>query len=302
MKYYILNFSIVVSVLFSSFSIANEQTAIGEINKQPKVIKYFDCPCPHLIAHRGASGSYPDSSLLAFEKALELKADILELDVHLSKDKHIIVNHDSSLLRTTGLDSEIESLSSHEISNTDAGFTFQTDAGEFPFRGKDVKPITLKELVEAFPNSRFNIEIKPNSTQLAKALNKFITKQNLHDRVVVASKHAYALEYFRERTKNNKNKPVTTSAHLNNIIWAYIYWIFNIDMNKEDTSYELLQLPYQLVNRSVVDYFHRQGIQVHVWTVNDKKAIKNMLSIGVDGIMTDYPELAYPLFVEQGFR
>src|SRR5690606_39064417 len=133
---------------------------------------------------------------------------------------------------------------------------------------------------------RFNIELKPNDVRLAEKVKKFIQKNKLGDRVVVASKHALALETYRV------DQPSMTSAHLNDIVWAYIYWLFNMDMS--ETSYELLQLPYHYVNKSMVDYFHKHNKKVHVWTVNDTEDIRHMLSIGVDGVMTDYPELAYP--------
>lgn len=257
---------------------------------------YFSCPCPHLIAHRGASGSFPDSSLLAFEKALDLHTDILELDVHFSADKKIIVSHDESLLRTTGKDLLIAESRLEDIIKADAGFTFKNKSGEFPFRAQGISTLTLSALVNAFPNARFNIEMKPNNPKLAEALSKYIRKNNLSERVVVASKHAYALETYR----NTEEPRAMTSSHLNDIVWAYIYWFFNREMR--DTPYELLQLPYELVNQSVVDYFHAQNKKVHVWTVNDADAIRNMLTIGVDGVMTDHPEIAYPIFVELGLR
>jgi glycerophosphoryl diester phosphodiesterase len=282
-------------LLFISIHAFADDTSL-KLAEEIKIKQYFDCPCPHLIAHRGASGSFPDSSLLAFQKALDLETDILELDVHLSADKKIIVSHDESLLRTTGKDLLIAESKLKDIVQADAGFTFKSKSGDFPFRNQGISTLSLNALIKAFPNARFNIEIKPNSPKLAEALSNFIRKNNLSERVVVASKHALALETFR----NTEQPRAMTSSHLNDIVWAYIYWFFNSDMR--DTPYELLQLPYQLVNKSVVDYFHSQNKKVHVWTVNDPDAIREMLIIGVDGVMTDHPEIAYPIFVELGLR
>lgn len=298
MKNPIIRVNFFVSLFFYSlfsqqlFATENNSDSENEENKS----HYFDCPCPHLIAHRGASGSYPDSSLLAFEKALEFHTDILELDVHLSKDRKIIVSHDDSLLRISGLDWKISEEKLNKLKKADIGATFQSSDGAFPYKNSGLQVLTFHELVTAFPQARFNIELKPNDAQLATTLRKYILKKNLGDRVVVASKHALALETYRKT-----DQPASmTSAHLNDIVWAYIYWFFNKDL--KDTPYELLQLPYQYVNKSLVDYFHKHNKKVHVWTVNDTADIRRMLSIGVDGVMTDHPELAYPIFVELGLR
>lgn len=255
---------------------------------------YLACPCPHLIAHRGASGNFPDSTELAFNKALEFNTDILEFDVHLSKDGEVVISHDESLVRITGEDILIPSTDFQEIKQKNAGFTFQNHKNEFPFRHMYLKVLSLSEFVEKFPHSRFNIELKSNDLTLAEKVSDFIKQHQLEKRVVVASKHSEALEHFRSLQQN----ATLTSANLYEIIHAYIAWLFNLDLSK--APYQLLQLPYQWVNSSLVSYFQQQGKQVHVWTVNDVDSIREMLKIGVDGVMTDYPELAYPVFVELG--
>jgi len=257
---------------------------------------YLDCPCPHIIAHRGASGTYPDSSLLAFEKALELHTDILELDVHFSKDKHIIVSHDETLLRTTGKNLLIAREILTHIKQQDVGYSFADHNGTFPFRGKGLEVLTLDEMVKHFPSARFNIEMKPDNPELAKTLAKFIKKHELANRVVVASKHTLALESYRQHA----GEKALTSANLNEIVLAYIRWLYKGDISKE--PYQLLQIPHRYLNKSMVDYFHKNGKVVHVWTVNHPEDIRRVLLIGVDGVMTDHPELAYPIFVELKLR
>lgn len=265
-------------------------------DQTPLEKSYLDCPCPQIIAHRGASGSFPDSSLLAFEKALDLHTDILELDVHFSNDQHIIVSHDETLLRTTGKNILIAKEKLKHIKQHDVGYTFSDLSGAFPFRGQGLEVLTLDELVKHFPNARFNIEIKPDDPELARALANFVKKHQLVDRVVVASKHTLALESYR------KYAPETalTSANLNEIVLAFLKWFYKGDLRQE--PYQLLQIPYKFTNKSLVDYFHRNGKVVHVWTVNHEQDIRRMLQIGVDGVMTDFPERAYPIYVEFGLR
>lgn len=250
----------------------------------------FTCPCPQLIAHRGASGNYPESTLLAFEKAIEFNTNILELDVHLSKDGEIIVAHDKSLARTTGEDLFIKDLILSDIKATDAGFMFQNESGNHPYRGKGLSVLTLIELYNAFPNERFNIELKAGSVELAEKVWAFVKDNHLESKVVVASAHSNALIHYR----SIKTSSAISSAHTTEIISAYIHAFFNWSIKNPD--YRILQIPHNYLTSNMVKFFHANNLVVQVWTVNDPKDISRMLEIGVDGIMTNYPERAAPIF------
>lgn len=263
---------------------------------QETLLNSLDCPCPQLLAHRGASGNHPDSSLLAFQKAKLFQSDVLELDVHLSKDGHIVISHDASLKRTTGKDIDIADTDLKTIQAADAGFTFKDKQGHYIYRGKSIRTITLESLLKAFPRDRYNIELKANDIKLADKLWAFIKKHQLQKRVIVASAHSDVLHHYR----SIKSDDALTSAHTSEIIAAYFSSIIGSDI--EQREYDILQIPHNFLTKSMVDFFHKNGIPVQVWTVNKERDIKRMLAIGVDGIMTDFPERALPIYIAQGLK
>ena len=159
----------------------------------------FDCPCPQILAHRGASGDFPQSTDLAFQKALDMGADILELDVHLSKDGHIIINHDSDLSNTAGVSDDIRDLTLNEIKALDAGYMFTKDGGDtYPYRGQGLEFLTLSELIMLFPGTRLNVEMKVNDDELAEELWSVIQDNNFQGNIVVASQKDGVMDHFRD--------------------------------------------------------------------------------------------------------
>src|SRR5690606_16284695 len=120
-------------LVMPAFVKADEIDTNKPLNKQ-EMTSYMDCPCPQLIAHRGASGNYPDSSLLAFEKGLAFNSDIPELDVNLSTDNDVIVTHDDTLLLITGEDLVGTNTSLDRIKQANVAATLRDENGHFPFR------------------------------------------------------------------------------------------------------------------------------------------------------------------------
>src|SRR5438874_353168 len=131
---------------------------------------FFSLPSPRAIAHRGASGTHPENTMAAFKAAYEVGARYIELDVHTTRDGKVVVLHDADLARTTGRQAAVSSLNHAELAALDAGFGFASDAGHFPFRGQGIKVPTLSEVLVAFPELRFIIEIKPDQPDLVEAM------------------------------------------------------------------------------------------------------------------------------------
>ena len=122
---------------------------------------YFQCPCPVILAHRGASGLRPENTMPAYELALANGADILELDVRMTRDGRVVVFHDKNAKRVTGRDALIRELDFAELRKLDAGRMFTRDGGRtYPFRDKGILVPTLGEVLDKFPLARVNIEIK----------------------------------------------------------------------------------------------------------------------------------------------
>ncbi|WP_444904980.1 glycerophosphodiester phosphodiesterase [Microbulbifer sp. CnH-101-E] len=251
-----------------------------------------------ILAHRGASGEYPQSTRLAFDKALEQGADILELDVHLSKDYFVIINHDSDLKDNVGISEKIADLTLGEIKTLDAGHEFTLDNGNsYPFRGQGLTLLTLNELFERYPDGYFNIEIKPNDKTLSETLWQVIADYRMEQQVTVASQHSKAMKHFRELSGGQ----VRTSATIGELIEASLAWSTGFGWAFQP-KFDVAQLPYSITTKPYVRFFQRKGVAVDLWTVNNEDHIERSISLGVDGIIGDYPGRIYRALVDAGER
>jgi len=145
--------------LFAAFFFLGSLISAAE-NKEKS---YFDCPCPHIIAHQGSSIELPPNTIEAYQLALDQGADIIELDIWRAKDGTWVVIHDENLSRITGVDREITDLNLEELQLLDAGYNFSDSNGNYLYRNKGYKIPLLEEVFIKFDNEKINIEIKGNS-------------------------------------------------------------------------------------------------------------------------------------------
>lgn len=242
-----------------------------------------------VMAHRGASGEYPQGTWLAFHMGLEQGADILEFDVHLSKDKQIIINHDADLKSNVGIADQIKDLDFGDIKLLDAGHEFTLDNGvTYPFRGQGLSLLALHELFEYFPGEKFNIEMKANDKELAEKIWQIITDYGVQDQVVIASQHTKAMNHFREIS----NGSIKTSATIGELVGASLAWGTGWGWTYKP-KFDVAQIPFGITTKPYVRFFQKKGVRVDVWTVNDTKQIERAINMGVDGIMGDYPARIY---------
>jgi glycerophosphoryl diester phosphodiesterase len=253
---------------------------------------YLDLPGPWLVAHRGDSEHAPENTLPAFERAVALGADALEIDVHRTADDVVVVFHDDDTARVTGAPGTIEARTRAEVAALDAGFSFTPDGGAtFPFRGEGVGVPTLAEVFARFPGLRLSIDAKTRDLALARALVRTIREAGAERRVVIGSFHdvqsrrlaallpeacrflpqlAAALHVLAGRT--GLPLPVPTAYHL-------------ASLPRRDHGIEV-------VTPRTIAHFHRRGMPVHVWTVDEEAEMRALLAMGVDGLITNRPALA----------
>jgi glycerophosphoryl diester phosphodiesterase len=261
------------------------------VARSPLDSDFFSPPRPRLIAHRGASGEYPENTLLAFRAAAEAGAPYFELDVHMTRDGQIVVSHDPDLKRTCGLDAAIRDLDLAELKRADAGYAFRSpDAGEptnFPFRGRGIEIPTLAEVFSAFADRRYVIEIKQGEPGFAAALLEMIDRFGMRRRVLIAGEHQAPIDEIRALAPS-----IPTGFPYREIV------DFMIALAPGAEPYsprgDALQIPpefesWRLATPESVAAAHRLGLEVHVWTVNAPAEMRAMLDLGVDGIITDYP-------------
>jgi glycerophosphoryl diester phosphodiesterase len=252
---------------------------------------FFKANHPLVIAHRGGAGLAPENTILAFQNAYHMGVDVLEMDVHLTRDGHLVVIHDSTVDRTTNGHGRVRDMTLAEIKSLDAGYRFSTDGGKtFPFRGKGVTIPTLEEVLSAFPDARLNIEIKPDDERAADKLVELIKAHHAENRVLVLSFHSKPLSRFRALLPD-----AATAASKNEITLFWVMdklYMWRIFRPKPDA----LQIPvrwgrYHIYSPRFVRDAHRMGMEVHVWTVDDPQEMKRLLDDGVDGIITNRPDL-----------
>ncbi len=262
----------------------------------------FESGRPLVMAHRGESGNVPENTMAALEAAVELGVDVVESDVHLTKDDQIVLFHDDSLMRTTGEEGTVRDYTLEELREFDLGYTFSTDGGTtFPFRGKGLKIVTLQEVFERFPNTMFNLDIKDTFPAAPEALANLLSEMNKKDSVIIASFTDRQIERFRQILPD-----VLTSAHPGEVKRFVFFSKIGLPRIKsEDIHYRAFQVPVKsgpltVVTKKFVKMAHERGIAIHVWTINDESTMNKLIDLGVDGIFTDQPSILKSVLSKRG--
>ena len=255
---------------------------------------------PLVIAHRGGARLWPENTLYAFTHARDLGVDVLEMDLQVTADGVLVVMHDSTLDRTTDGTGPVNRLSLAELKKLDAAFRFSLDGGRsFPLRGRGITVPTLREVFDTLPGMRFNIEPKQSEPSIIKPLCRMIRESQTAERVMVGSFSQQVLEEFRSECPG-----VATSAGPAEVS-AFLAKASAGPTATQSIAAQALQVPEQIGGRQVlthelVEAAHARGLQVHAWTINDEESMKRLIALGIDGIMTDYPDRLLKLLEKQG--
>jgi glycerophosphoryl diester phosphodiesterase len=249
---------------------------------------------PLVIAHRGGAGLWPENTMQAFTGAHDLRVDVLEMDVQATADNVLVVMHDATLERTTNRSGPVNRLTLAQLKKLDAGFNFSTDGGRtFPFRGRAVTVPTLEEVFKAFPTMRFNIEPKQAQPSIIKPLCRMIRDHGLEKRVMVGSFSQHVLDEFRAECSEVSTSAST--AEVGNFLTRLAAAAPPERAPTNSDRMQALQVPeYMLgrraLTREFVEAAHTLKLEVHAWTINDEESMRRLIEVGVDGIMTDYPD------------
>ncbi|PLR65834.1 glycerophosphodiester phosphodiesterase [Bacillus sp. UMB0893] len=247
---------------------------------------------PLIIAHQGGDGMAPGNTLAAFSLSEKLGVDMLEMDVHLSKDEEVVVIHDATVDRTTNGTGEVKDMTLAQLKQLDAGFQFVGPDGSRPYRNKGVTIPTMDEIFTAFPGYPMTIELKTDETLLADKMAYLIKKHNMTDKVIIASFHDEALNYFIKATDGQVPVSSPSKATRNFVLSHKLFLDRLIPMNK----YTAMQIPMQasglnLTTERIIKSLHDRNISVQYWTINDEDSVRRLVEIGADGIMTDHPNI-----------
>ena len=233
-----------------------------------------------IFAHRGSKGTHPENTLASFKEAVRVGSDGIELDVHLTKDGHLVVIHDETVDRTTNGTGEIRNLTLAEIKAMDAGSWFHNKyAGE--------KIPTLEEvlllLTELGFNGQLNIELKTDVIQYKGLVEKCLALQSAKDwpfAIVYSSFNPYTLVELKEANPSQEIGLLFESKE----------WADKGDAMLEKESYhpDLKLLDWAIE-------WNRNHLPLRVWTVNEDTDINRCFELQIEAIFTDYPEKALQL-------
>jgi glycerophosphoryl diester phosphodiesterase len=247
-------------------------------------------PGVQVIAHRGGAGLRPEETLEAYDHAARLGADILEIDARATADGAIVCLHDATVDRTTDGSGAVATLTLAELRRLDAGYRWTQDGGRtFPYRGKGLQVPTLEEVLKRHARSRMVIEMKVRTPDFARSLCSLARDAGMAQRVLVASFDDATLDAFRQSCPD-----VATSMSQRE---AQIFWLLGKLRLAAASSPDAvaLQVPerfggVEVLAPALIAAARGRNLRVHAWTINDEEAMRRLISLGVDGIMTDRPD------------
>lgn len=246
---------------------------------------------PLVFAHQGGENLWPSNTLHAFKQSAALGVDVLDADMHLTKDGVLVLMHDETVDRTTNGTGAIRDLTLAELKTLDAAYTFSTDGGQtFPLRGQGLTVPTLEELFQTFPDYRYGVEIKQTDPlPTAQKFCALIRQYAMQDKMLVSSFRQANMDAFRAECPE-----VPTSATENDVRLFYI--LFRLGLSDVvSPHYASFQIPERsgdlvLLSPEFVAAAHARGLAVQPWTINETADLQRILALNVDGINTDNPD------------
>ncbi|HET7486767.1 MAG TPA: glycerophosphodiester phosphodiesterase [Acidimicrobiales bacterium] len=265
-------------------------------------------------AHQGGAREGPSSTLWAMRRAVAAGAHAIELDVHATADRRLVVCHDATVDRTTGGTGRIADLTWDELRRLDNAHWWvpgsvvdhEADAGAYALRGRapedpELGIALLDDVLDAFPGTFLNFDIKqtaPDVEPYEALLAGALRAHGRVDEVIVASFSDAAVAAFAAAA------PEISTAAATNATMAF-YFAAQQGEPAPPTTHHALQVPSAFGGVTVVDErfvtaAHAGGLAVHVWTVDERAEMESLLDLGVDGIMTDRPSLLAEVLEERG--
>ena len=267
-----------------------------------------------ISAHRAGGDLAPEETMSAFKlcvEATEYEVDILEFDLHMTKDGELVLMHDDTVNRTSNATEHFGDKSVYvkdktlaELKELNFGENYEDLDGSYPYRGlrgddipEDVKILTLDEILTYLKGKDLDyiIEIKDGGELGERAMDKLydtMVEYDILDRTIVGTFQGNVTKYIDE-----KYPDVTRSASIVEVLGFYLSFLYGID--GKDFAFDVLQIPqgfkgfFDLGSKTCIDYAHASGLAVQFWTINDADDIARLVENGADVIITDNPETAY---------
>lgn len=226
------------------------------------------------IAHRGFRSKYPENTMIAFKKAFEAGADGIEFDVHLTKDGKVVIIHDERIDRTTDGVGRVQDYTYEELIKFNAADGFDLEKEEIPLLEEYLEYVKDMDILT-------NIELKTGVYSyegIEEKVDELLKKYNLEDKVVISSFNHFSILRMQEVNPNLKYGLLTDS-------WMHEPWDYVKKLNSgfyHPSGYGMTQ--------ELVEELHANGVGVNVWFGSEKWDFEKVINMGVDAIITDYPD------------
>jgi glycerophosphoryl diester phosphodiesterase len=246
-----------------------------------------------LYAHRGASAERPENTLVAFQRAVEIGVDSLELDVHLARDGVFVVAHDDTAMRMCGSPLAWKDIDAADAERLDAGWGFVTADGARPFAGKGIGVPRFESILIEFPRMHVNVDLKGEDA--VKAMLELVRRLKAEDRVTLASFHTATMVALRRRGYGGETGlsqgEVATLLALPALLWR------QLPFTGTAAQIPTHQGALRFDRSTFIAKCHSLGLRVDFWTIDDPIEAQRLLGLGADGIITNDPAALKPLFV-----
>ena len=251
---------------------------------------FFALPRPLAIGHRGCAGEVPENTLASFARGAADGAVVIETDVHLTRDGVPVLLHDDDVARVSDGCGPVRELSFAEVRALDAGFRFTAADGSAPFRGAGLCIPSLSEALASLPGMRFNLELKEDRPEIAERVLAVIRDADREELSLVTSGDDALMEKLRAAVRRSGAR-VALGASTGDVARFVLAARAGTTPPGDAMA---LQIPAgfagrPLVTPELIAAAHAHGIHVHVWTINDPREIADLIELGVDGVISDFP-------------
>jgi glycerophosphoryl diester phosphodiesterase len=258
------------------------------------MVPYLSAEYPLRFAHRGSRVLWPENTAEAFQGAVDLGYRYVETDVRITKDRVVVVFHDATLERTTNGAGPVDRWDFADLKRLDAAYWFD-EANGYPRRGTGVRVRSLAEVFETWPDVHFNIDLK--GPDLEWAVGDVIKRHGMEHKVMIGSFVDHRISRFRRITRGE----IATSAGPATVLAMVTASRLGRTVRRPAQAY---QLPFDHravpIDHKLIDAIHAAGAQLHTWTVNEAVDMHRLLTLGVDGIVSDRPDILNEVLGERG--
>lgn len=243
-----------------------------------------------VIAHRGGRGQWPENTMEAFRQARKAGVNVLEMDIHATRDGTLIVMHDREVDRTTNGSGLITDLTLGELQKLDAGYWWTDDDGaSFPYRDMGITVPTFQSVLETFPDMRLIVELKQTDPSIVDRFVSVVRESGNPEQILVAS--------FQGSTIREVQTAYPLIGSATTPIDVFVFFLLNTLRlsGAYHASAQAFEIPpkmgqIDIVTARFIRNAHEHNMAVHVWTINEVTEMQRLIDMGVDGIMTDFPD------------